>query len=133
MAYLLTPGLAHSAQNNQPVYSAYPQAWVSQLAGCMTDKPLFWGGVSQVRRKLYREQTNEQQGNEERGKAEFALLPQRAFVPPGTVYWFNSLPSSTALLPHISTTSSQRNNQIPPWLRTFHTLHYGLLFWGYRQ
>ncbi len=104
-AYLLTPGLALFAQTR---YSAYPQAWKSQLKGCATDKALLWGGVSTLRK-------------DNKPKEESALLPQRAFVPPGTVYIFNQrLPENQRILP----------DQGGRWLETFKQLNYGKLLWG---
>ncbi|MEA5503676.1 type III-B CRISPR module-associated Cmr3 family protein [Halotia wernerae UHCC 0503] len=107
-AYLLTPGLALA----QTRYSAYPQNWKQQLKGCATDKALLWGGVSMLRQDLEDNKTRE----------EFALLPQRAFVPPGTVYIFNDkLPENQQLLP---------DKQSGQWWETFKQLNYGKLLWG---
>jgi len=103
-AYLLTPGLA---EIEPTVYGIYPSAWQECLAGCASDRPLLWGGVSTIKRK-----------HDE--KAEFGLLPQRAFVPPGTVYRFNNRPSTVNLLPEHGGT----------WLTTFQKLNYGKLLWG---
>ena len=104
-AYLLTPGLA---EIEPTVYGVYPSAWKNSLAGCVSDRPLLWGGVSTIKRK-YRE------------RAEFALLPQRAFVPPGTVYKFDNLPTNiNYLLP-------QHGDN---WLTTFQKLNYGKLLWS---
>jgi CRISPR-associated protein Cmr3 len=103
-AYLLTPGLAQIG--DEPLYGTYPSRWKG-LQGCVTDRALMWGGVSTLRR-LERE-------------ANFALLPQRAFVPPGTVYVFNSGPPiGDALLP----TAKEK------WLDTLKKLNYGKLLWG---
>jgi len=103
-AYLLTPGLALFEEAR---YSSYPQAWKQQLKGCATDKALLWGGVSTMRKK-----------------EEFALLPQRAFVPPGTVYVFKGEVSrNLQLLP-------EQNEQ---WFETFKQLNYGKLLWGKNQ
>jgi CRISPR-associated protein Cmr3 len=103
-AYLLTPGLA---EIEPTVYGVYPTAWQNCLAGCVSDRPLLWGGVSSIKR------THSEQ-------AEFGLLPQRAFVPPGTVYRFNNPPSTVNLLPEHGGT----------WLTTFQKLNYGKLLWG---
>jgi CRISPR-associated protein Cmr3 len=96
-----------------------------------------WGGVSQIRRKLViscgkenQERTTSQissgsssPNSEAKGDEEFALLPQRAFVPPGTVYIFNQIPSETeALLPKPESTGN--------WLTSFQKLNYGKLLWG---
>jgi CRISPR-associated protein Cmr3 len=103
-AYLLTPGLAQIG--DEPLYGTYPSRW-KELQGCVTDRALMWGGVSTLRR-LERE-------------ANFALLPQRAFVPPGTVYVFKAEPPiGEALLPTVQ----------EKWLDTFKKLNYGKLLWG---
>jgi CRISPR-associated protein Cmr3 len=105
-AYLLTPGLA---EIEPTIYGVYPLAWQECLAGCVSDRPLLWGGVSTIKRK---------RGGD---KAEFGLLPQRAFVPPGTVYRFKKKPSNiNCLLP-------KHGNG---WLETFQKLNYGKLLWG---
>ncbi len=69
-AYLLTPGLA---EKQAAVYGVYPSIWQKNLNGCVSDRALLWGGVSSIKRKY-------------QDIEEFALLPQRAFVPLGTVY-----------------------------------------------
>ncbi|PZO10691.1 MAG: CRISPR-associated protein Cmr3 [Leptolyngbya foveolarum] len=107
IAYLLTPGLASSGES---VYASYPVAWKPLLRGCATDKPLMWGGVSTLQRKTHETDT-----------PHFALLPQRAFVPPGTVYVFSSgADEVSALLPE----------SVGQWSKTFETLNYGKLLWG---
>ncbi|WP_200868395.1 MULTISPECIES: type III-B CRISPR module-associated Cmr3 family protein [Microcystis] len=115
-AYLLTPGLARVETGAK--YGVYPTAWREHLRGCVSDRALLWGGVSSVRRK----------GRDAIAKddPEFALVPQRAFVPPGTVYLFESLPPSlTHLLPDLDLDS--------PWRETFYRLNYGKLLWGQRK
>ncbi|MDF5733642.1 MAG: type III-B CRISPR module-associated Cmr3 family protein, partial [Rhizonema sp. PD38] len=108
-AYLLTPGLALYEEAR---YSSYPSAWKQQLKGCATDKALLWGGVSTMRKDL----------DDKTTKEEFALLPQRAFVPPGTVYVFNGeVLTNSRLLPE----QDERR-----WLETFKQLNYGKLLWG---
>ncbi len=112
VAYLLTPGLATTAEAS--IYASYPANWASQLRGCATDKPLMWGGVSTLQRKTHESEA-----------PHFALLPQRAFVPPGTVYVFEKVVDAEAvdtkaLLP-------VGNSQ---WSKTFKTLNYGKLLWG---
>ncbi|WP_375491883.1 type III-B CRISPR module-associated Cmr3 family protein [uncultured Nostoc sp.] len=104
-AYLLTPGLALFAETR---YSSYPQAWKEHLKGCATDKALLWGGVSTMRK-------------DNKTKEEFALLPQRAFVPPGTVYLFNN---------EVATNQQLLPEQGGRWLETFKQLNYGKLLWG---
>ncbi|MEB3146531.1 MAG: type III-B CRISPR module-associated Cmr3 family protein [Cylindrospermopsis raciborskii 1523720] len=130
-AYLLTPGLG---VKEEAVYGVYPSRWQSILAGCASDRPLLWGGVSQIRRKIgsYEnkdEQIKQSSTNGDQGDKEFALLPQRAFVPSGTVYRFKKLPSKlthpTHLLP--------KNDSKQQWLKSFYTLNYGKLLWGIDQ
>jgi len=114
-AYLLTPGLAEASES---LYAAHPADWRSHLEGCATDKPIVWGGTSKVRRKVYA-------GQQQERVWEFGVLPQRAFVPPGTVYRFSSPPESERqLLPR------SRDGDDRTWLRTLETLGYGLLLWG---
>ncbi|MBD2580120.1 type III-B CRISPR module-associated Cmr3 family protein [Oscillatoria sp. FACHB-1406] len=114
-AYLLTPGLARVG--DEDIYGAYPSAWQAYLRGCASDRALLWGGVTLAR------STDTATGQE---KKEFALLPQRAFVPPGTVYLFESLPPEPrVLLPP----RDERHN----WLQTFYRLNYGKLLWGQRK
>ncbi len=105
VAYLLTPGLAQSEE--APVYQAYPSQWQSHLAGCATDRALLWGGISAIRR----------QGSEQ---ADFALLPQRAFIPAGTVYHFKQDPPLPKQLLGNPCAQSE----------TFASLNYGTLLWG---
>lgn len=108
-AYLLTPGLAQP-ELDKPIYGVVPHQWKDSLEGCATDKSALWGGVSKIERTLPNSKKNE----------EFALIPQRAFVPMGTVYVFGkSPPTQTQLLP-------QRDAN---WLKTFETLNYGNLLW----
>lgn len=107
IAYLLTPGLALFDETR---YTTYPQAWKPQLQGCATDKALLWGGVSTLRQDL----------EDNKIREEFALLPQRAFVPPGTVYIFSKLPANPQVLPEDG----------GRWLETFQKLNYGKLLWG---
>ncbi|MBW4631946.1 MAG: CRISPR-associated protein Cmr3 [Iphinoe sp. HA4291-MV1] len=102
-AYLLTPGLADVGK---ALYASYPSAWNGNLQGCATDKALLWGGVSTITRNQSRQ---------------FGLLPQRAFVPPGTVYVFDGKPPTTQLL------LPQGDER---WLETFTQLNYGKLLWG---
>ena len=111
-AYLLTPGLAQKLPD-EPIYSIYPYYWESVLAGCVSDRALLWGGVSQIKRRV--------SGTPNQKDTEFSLLPQRAFVPPGSIYHFQEIPETTDLL-------------LPPqggvWLQTFQQLNYGKLLWG---
>jgi CRISPR-associated protein Cmr3 len=124
VAYLLTPGLA---VKEEAIYGVYPSDWQELLAGCVSDRALLWGGVSQIRRKVAASSFEESQGrsslpNSEKEKdKEFALLPQRAFVPPGTVYLFKGKqPNDRCLLPSTG----------GDWLTTFQKLNYGNLLWG---
>ena len=111
-AYLLTPGLA---EVEPALYGAYPTNWKDLLRGCVSDRPVYWGGISTIKR-THQGKTSE--------NMEFALLPQRAFVPPGTVYLFkkDKLPLDRLLLP----------NSHPKSHETFAQLNYGKLLWGKR-
>jgi len=111
-AYLLTPGLAQKIPN-EPIYSVYPYYWESVLEGCVSDRAVLWGGVSQIKRRV--------SGTPNQKDTEFSLLPQRAFVPPGSIYHFREIPEQTdSLLPL----------QGGVWLQTFQQLNYGKLLWG---
>ncbi|WP_199249791.1 type III-B CRISPR module-associated Cmr3 family protein [[Phormidium] sp. ETS-05] len=120
-AYLLTPGLAEKEPN---LYGVYPRSWQDCLAGCVSDRALLWGGISH----LYRERKNSTEPDKTEPDKEFRLLPQRAFVPPGTVYLFKpgQFPLDATLLP-----SSQSDGK-ETWLKTFQQLNYGKLLWGKR-
>lgn len=114
-AYLLTPGLA---MKETGIYGVYPSAWQQNLKGSVSDRALLWGGVTSIERK-----SNKASNASDPQSKEFALLPQRAFVPPGTVYLFHHLPDQTnALLPASG----------GDWLTTFQRLNYGKLLWGKR-
>jgi len=114
LAYLLTPGLGLVEERDKPLrYGVYPSSWHNCLQGCVSDRSLLSGGISQIRRK--------NSITKEPGEFEFAFLPQRAFVPPGTVYLFKDAPPpGSSLLP----------NQDQPWLETFAKLNYGKLLWS---
>ena len=105
---MLTPGLA-LADTDKRLYGSYPQEWCDDLAGCATDRQLMWGGISAIAR------------GEQTEPNEVAYVPQRAFVPPGTVYVFKSPPEQKRLLPE---------NRAHQWLTTFEMLNYGKLLWG---
>jgi CRISPR-associated protein Cmr3 len=107
-AYLLTPGLAEAA-DRASVYSAYPGAWQDCLRGCASDRPLLWGGMTVFQKPGVQDK-------------EAAFAPQRAFVPPGTIYRFDRLPAEpvTQLLPKTGGS----------WLETFEKLGYGTLLWS---
>lgn len=108
VAYLLTPGLAQ-VENNKPLYGVAPHDWQGFLQGCATDRAILWGGVSTLDRKTS-------------GDRQFGLIPQRAFVPPGTVYVFQGLAPASVdqLLPQGQS----------KWQETFRKLNYGKLLWG---
>ena len=116
-AYLLTPGLAQVG--DEPTYGVYPQYWEEKLKGVVSDRAILWGGVSKVSRRSI--------NSEQRQEAEFALLPQRAFIPPGSVYLFrDTLPKNQEVLP-VNKAGEQKD-----WLITFKQLNYGKLLWGTR-
>lgn len=107
-AYLLTPGLAEIEPS---LYGVYPKSWHEKLNGCISDRPVLWGGVSQIKRR--HSITNEKY-------EQFALLPQRAYVPAGSVYLFKEKPSNRSLLP----------TKGGSWLSTLQQLNYGKLLWS---
>lgn len=115
-AYVLTPGLA-LADTDQRLYASYPAAWHKQLAGCATDRQLMWGGISAIERPGNSAKTDNNQDE----NWEVGYIPQRAFVPPGTVYVFTSPPERKRLLPQ---------DDSRQWLTTFEMLNYGMLLWG---
>ena len=123
-AYLLTPGLAAKADS---VYGVYPSSWQNALHGCASDRPILWGGVSKVSRRPASSeirQTLTQEKTEGKEGKEFAFLPQRAFIPPGTVYVFrNKPPQGDRLLPELTSDRKQ-------WLNSFYQLGYGTLLWS---
>lgn len=111
-AYLLTPGLAEVEENTR-IYGLCPYDWKGWVS-CAGDKQLLWGGVSTIMRKRDRDS--------DRRSPEFGLLPQRAFIPPGTVYVFKDRlpePGDRRLL------ATQGKQQ-----ETFNKLNYGKLLWG---
>lgn len=119
-AYLLTPGLAETAQDG--FYGLYPKAWQSHLLGVVGDRPQLWGGVQQ---KKWRK-THTANGLETQHNTTFALQCQYPFVQAGTVYLFRDYGSA-----------SPPNHLLPrtdgkPWLHTFAQLNYGKLLWGTR-
>ncbi len=127
-AYLLTPGLAeiepepnleleNKKERKYALYGVYPSTWQDSLSGCVSDRPLLWGGVSTIWRKKKNSEGKIQ------AKEEFGLLPQRAFVPPGSVYRFKQKPKNCDRL--LPVNDPQQN-----WLTTFHKLNYGKLLWG---
>ncbi|MBD2090637.1 CRISPR-associated protein [Microcoleus sp. FACHB-1515] len=109
-AYLLTPGLAEVTTGSD-LYAPYPGLWAEQLQGCATDRPILWGGISVLQRLTD-------------VTAAIGFTPQRAFVPPGTVYRFKHPPVEAGkLLPSLIDRPSR-------WLETFDTLGYGTLLWN---
>ncbi|MEL7354540.1 MAG: type III-B CRISPR module-associated Cmr3 family protein [Cyanobacteria bacterium J06649_5] len=120
-AYVLTPGLAQM-NKDRPVYGFCPYLWKGSLKGCATERALLWGGISTIRRKTVRSQEKpDQTSGNQHEEPTFSLLPQRAFVPPGTVYVFGERPNaSEQLLPQGQA----------KWLTTFEKLNYGKLLWG---
>lgn len=116
-AYLLTPGLAHVDVPDRAVFGLYPSSWKEYLRGCVGDRPLLWGGMSTFQKR-----------RESDGKAhpkETAFAPQRAYVPPGTVYRFKK---------GAGLNESLRRPLLPignaNWLQTLQTLGYGTLLWN---
>ncbi|MEM9543640.1 MAG: type III-B CRISPR module-associated Cmr3 family protein [Cyanobacteria bacterium P01_E01_bin.42] len=122
-AYLLTPGLAETSE--ELTYGLYPHAWKDCLLGCAGDRQLMWGGVRsrQEKRKVLRGGREK----EEEHKS-FALQPQRAFVPPGTVYLFDERSLTLEQLPERLLPDVENKR----WMDTFYKLNYGKLLWGNR-
>ncbi|NET35235.1 MAG: hypothetical protein F6K19_24940 [Cyanothece sp. SIO1E1] len=126
VAYLLTPGLAQREQD-KPIYGIYPYQWQGQVKGCATDRQLLWGGVSNLHRDNKPEPDLSLDEASHSSSKEFRLLPQRAFVSPGTTYVFageqatanSGEPLVKRLLP----------NQPTSWQQTFERLNYGHLLW----
>lgn len=112
-AYLLTPGLAEM-EKPWICYGVIPKAWVTHLKACASDRAILWGGVSKLERLRFRDNLPVRQ------PFEFALLPQRAFVAPGSVYIFREVPDDPQLLPGDDSRA----------LETFRSLNYGVLLWG---
>lgn len=116
-AYVLTPGLAQVAEER---FGLIPETWKPSLRGCVGDRALLWGGMSVFQKPDSPEKS-------------VAFQPQRAFVPPGTVYRFQpgALPDEIEAL---ATTDSAPPKLLPAeggsWLATFNSLNYGLLLWG---
>ncbi|NJR18751.1 MAG: CRISPR-associated protein [Calothrix sp. CSU_2_0] len=117
-AYLLTPGLAQS-DLEQHVYGVYPHAWANCLLSCVSDRALMWGGKSAFSQK--------------------PMLPQRAFVPPGTVYVFkDGVSGIDRVLPshYFKQESKAWEDNLPnlhpenKWLQTLSSLNYGILLWS---
>ena len=124
VAYLLTPGLAAA---NTALYSSYPDSWKALLAGCATGKPLMWGGISSIDRRT----NNQEAAAKTTTSSHFSLLPQRAFVPPGSVYVFKS---NSQIGEKLSAESVLSSTLLPAtnarWQETFAKLNYGKLLWG---
>jgi CRISPR-associated protein Cmr3 len=115
IAYLLTPGLAQ-VDLLEPIYGIYPHSWRIHLKGCVSDRPILWGGISTFQKKP--KDPNATASKEPKSSS---FQPQRAYVAPGTVYHFrDSGISETHLLP-----DGDSN-----WLRTLKKLNYGTLIWG---
>ena len=112
-AYVLTPGLAEMVEEQ---FGLIPEAWRSDLHSCVGDRALLWGGMSVFQKP----------GSEDKS---VAFQPQRAFVPPGTVYRFASGP-----LPDAVQNSTDPHKLLPAeggsWLKTLTSLNYGILLWG---
>lgn len=112
-AYMLTPGLAETDEEH---FGLIPKHWQSALRSCVGDRALLWGGMS-VFQKL------------DSPEKSVAFQPQRAFVPPGTVYRFQP-----GQLPADIQDSLEPAKLLPAqggsWLTTLNKLNYGILLWG---
>lgn len=117
-AYLLTPGLAQTHSQNS-IYGVYPHAWADCLKSCVSDRAVLWGAKSVFSEK--------------------PMLPQRAFVAPGSVYIFKEevnhigrvLPNHyfQADINEWQENLSNLNRELK-WLETLSSLNYGLLLWS---
>ncbi|MEL6384880.1 MAG: type III-B CRISPR module-associated Cmr3 family protein [Cyanobacteria bacterium J06626_18] len=120
-AYVLTPGLAEATTDSE-LFSLIPETWKPSLRSCVGDRPLLWGGMSVF-------QKPKKPGQEHENAKDIAFQPQRAFVPPGTVYRFQA-----GQIPPEFQTSDQLPQLLPQasekWLTTFKSLNYGILLWG---
>lgn len=120
-AYLLTPGLAQVDLPDRPhrtVFGLYPSVWQSDLRGCVGDRSLVWGGMSMFQKPGESSTTT-------------AFAPQRAYVPPGTVYRFKERRA-------IAAAESLHWRQLLPnghdnWLQTLQTHGYGTLLWNHSK
>lgn len=117
IAYLLTPGVA--SQNS--IYTPYPSHWQHILHTYISDRPLYFGGVSRIqRRSANSEYTSDRE--------EFSLTPQRAFVQAGTVYHFRQDADLNAVTKlHCLETEADNSTA---WGQTFATLNYGKFLFG---
>ncbi|MEC4815580.1 MAG: type III-B CRISPR module-associated Cmr3 family protein [Scytonema sp. PMC 1069.18] len=110
-AYLLTPGLAQ-VDPTAMVYGVYSHTWRQNLSGCVSDRPILWGGKSVFPKT--------------------PMLPQRAFVPPGTVYWFKHKSEDLG-----DSCKDSLQKVLPQdggkWLQTLQSLNYGTLLWNRQQ
>ena len=117
-AYLLTPGLAQS-HSQDCIYGVYPHAWANCLKSCVGDRAILWGAKSVFSDK--------------------PMLPQRAFVAPGSIYIFKEdVKDIGRVLPNhyfqADINKWQENlpklNRELKWLETLSSLNYGLLLWS---
>lgn len=117
-AYVLTPALAETTADDE-CFGLIPDVWKPVLRSCVGDRPLIGGGMSVFRKEVVTNDRKELKQN-------VAFQPQRAFIPPGTIYRFKGeqfsteLPNSSKLLP------DKGGN----WLTTLNSLNYGTLLWG---
>ncbi|MDH6058081.1 type III-B CRISPR module-associated Cmr3 family protein [Umezakia ovalisporum] len=113
-AYLLTPGLA-PIDPEKFIYGICPGVWRESLLSCASDRPILWGGKSR--------------------HTATPMLPQRAFVPPGTVYLFKQgMNEVSRLLPEKSPVPDSKQSTEREfdhkWLETLISLNYGILLWS---
>ncbi|MFN4280282.1 type III-B CRISPR module-associated Cmr3 family protein [Thermosynechococcus sp.] len=106
LAYVLTPGLAQAVEG-MPLYSLYPHDW-QDLMGVVGDRPLVAGGISTVTRRS--------------GHTQVSYSVQRAYVPAGTLYYFEQPPTPQPQQLLSGVAAKART--------TFEKLHYGQLLWG---
>ncbi|MEM8642449.1 MAG: type III-B CRISPR module-associated Cmr3 family protein [Cyanobacteria bacterium P01_G01_bin.54] len=127
-AYVLTPGLAEVTTDSEK-FGLVPESWQASLRSCVGDRPLLWGGMSVFQRPKRPEQKAEGAQDKAETPKDIAFQPQRAFVPPGTVYRFQ-----TGQVPTEFQSSDGEPKLLPRnggnWLDTFNALNYGILLWG---
>lgn len=107
LAYVLTPGLAQAVEG-MPLYGLYPYDWQDRLIGVVGDRPLLAGGLSTVTRRS--------------GQERLGYSAQRAYVRPGTLYYFAAPPHPQPQQLLSGVAAKART--------TFEKLHYGQLLWG---
>ena len=121
IAYLLTSGVA----SRDAIYTPYPSSWQDILHTYISDRPLYFGGVSRIQRRSRNGET-EDVGTQD----EFSLTPQRAFVQAGTIYHFRKDIQSLSQNGSKSELRLLQTETDTAWGQTFAKLNYGKLLFG---